>query len=137
MAEDVEVIQVNKGMELTLRHRHFFDDHQYGVDNGIPDGRIQIQRGSDGLYWDGAAWVSGQTWNATTVDVGGLFDEYDFMVPEGGEDVEFYIVSMQHNDDAVTEVTVHFAVGTGGGGGGPTSAGEGGSHMSPGGVAED
>lgn len=118
------VVEANPGTAFTLRHRHFFDEHQYGSDLGIPDGRIEIQRGSDGAYWTGAIFDSPQAWVATTVGGSGLFDEYDFTVPSSGDDT--YNVRMQHNDDPATEYTLLLVARTvsssGGSGGGATGS---------------
>lgn len=96
------MVVVKEGEAFRFEHEHFFDYHQYGSDTGIPNGRIEIRKGSDGQYWNGSTFVASQTWNTTTVDGGGLFDYYDFTIPSGTEDDTFN-VRMQHNSDPSTE----------------------------------
>lgn len=89
------------GDEITFEQEIWFDGYRLGTTDGIQSGQIKIQRGSDGLFWDGSVFAAPEVWNDTTVDAGGLFHSYTFLFPEDMS--ELYNMRMRVNEDTNTE----------------------------------
>ncbi len=81
-----------------------FDGHLYGTDLAYSHGgQVEIRQGSDGFYWNGSTFVSGQTWNSTTVGAGGLFHYYDWTVPGSVVNGDTYGLRIRITNDPDSE----------------------------------
>lgn len=111
-------MSVQAGESYRFKQSVSFDGHKYGFPQA---GECLIRRGTDEFTWDGAAFVSGENWNATTVDLAdpdGPLHYYDWTVPIGSANGLAFTVTIRLLDDPGTESGGTMIVRETGGGGG-------------------
>lgn len=101
---------VRPSEQYRFEHEVHVDEHRLGSDLGLSAGEIEIERGSDGLFWNGSTFVSGTQTLATTA-AGSTTDPhhyFDFTIPAAASDGEVFNVAMRAarsvgNADPATE----------------------------------
>lgn len=91
----MSTVEVPPNEALRLAQEVYFEEYRLGTSSGHVLGEVKIQRGSDGLWWNGTAFQATEGWLATADGLNHHY--YDFTVPATVD--EFYLVSMRPQGD--------------------------------------
>ena len=116
---------VSAGEQFRFEQEIWFNGYKFGTSsNSFPfGGQIEIRRGVDGFYFDGASFVETPTILSTTVDTTELIHYYDFTIPIVAASGDTFNIRIRLTDDPDTESVGTLLVrpassgGSGGGGG--------------------
>lgn len=114
---------VSAGEQFRFEQEIWFNGYRFGTSsNSFPfGGQIEIRRGIDGFYFDGATFTDIPTVLSTTVDIAEKIHYYDFTIPLISASGDTFNIKIRLTNDPDTESVGTLLVrpeSTGGGGGG-------------------